>query len=149
MGESKGNRILIHCRAGVGRSGTFRLMYKCWKGEISPVNLIEHVNAQRARRMWTVQTADQYNFLKKFVSKICKRIVCKIPSKDEVGFELDGDKISNIDSGSVVGNHGLTEGWKVSKVCGKQMSQTDNIMEYIENMKKEKEEIEIEFVKSM
>merc|ERR1712130_37079 len=71
-------RVLIHCRAGVGRSGTFRLMYKYWekfknKGEVKAYDLhelIADVTKQRALRAHTVQARGQFNYLKKYIESL-------------------------------------------------------------------------------
>lgn len=68
--EKENKRIIIHCRSGVGKSGTLRLMYKAWKKEISSDNLLDEVIAQRALRMYTVQTQTQYNFLQAYVRSV-------------------------------------------------------------------------------
>lgn len=65
--EKDGKRLLLHCRAGVGRSGTLRLMYKAWKKELHSDGLVSAISAQRALRMWTVQTKLQYNFLQDYI----------------------------------------------------------------------------------
>jgi len=67
--EKKGKNIIIHCRAGVGRSGSLRLMYKVWQGTLNQGNMVEEVVKSRALRMWTVQTLLQWNFLKKYIEK--------------------------------------------------------------------------------
>merc|ERR1712130_878074 len=65
--EMAGKKIIFHCRAGVGRSGTLRLMYLAWKKEISTSDLPYALNYSRALRMYTVQTQSQYNFLQEYV----------------------------------------------------------------------------------
>jgi len=68
--EEEGKRIIVHCRAGVGRSGTFRLMYKAWKKEFDCSGIPKAVHDQRALRMWTVQTNSQYSFLQAYVKTL-------------------------------------------------------------------------------
>lgn len=68
--ENARKRILLHCRAGCGRSGTLRLMYKAWKKELYPKDLLSALNTQRALRMWTIQTRAQYNFLYDYIRTV-------------------------------------------------------------------------------
>ncbi|XP_046581107.1 receptor-type tyrosine-protein phosphatase alpha-like isoform X2 [Haliotis rubra] len=64
--ETSSNRpLLVHCSAGVGRTGTFigldALMERC-KVE-STVNVFSFVSSMRGERISTVQTRRQYTFL--------------------------------------------------------------------------------------
>jgi hypothetical protein len=65
--ENSGKKILVHCRAGVGRSGTLRLMYKAWKKELTTDGLVSAMNTQRALRKYAVQTKLQYIFLQDYI----------------------------------------------------------------------------------
>jgi len=68
--EEEKKQVIVHCRAGVGRSGSLRLMYYAWKKEINSDNLVEEFNKQRALRMWAVQTHVQYVFVQNYIRKV-------------------------------------------------------------------------------
>lgn len=70
--EDAGQRVIVHCRAGVGRSGSMRLMYKAWLGldKLNSDGLVEAMNTQRALRMWAVQTQVQYNFIQSYIRRL-------------------------------------------------------------------------------
>jgi len=56
--------MVVHCRAGIGRTGTFILIYRimlCIKRGI-PYNIIELVKDMRKRRYGMVQTTGQFKF---------------------------------------------------------------------------------------
>merc|ERR1712228_362855 len=65
--ENVNQRVIIHCWAGVGRSGTFRLLYRAWKRKFNSSHLVEEFIKQRSLRKETIQTRTQYNFLQRYV----------------------------------------------------------------------------------
>ena len=56
--------ILVHCSAGVGRTGTFLAVYKLWLDYINP-NVFPTVLALRKQRCLMVQKKEQYVFIAK------------------------------------------------------------------------------------
>jgi len=141
--EEKGERIIIHCRAGVGRSGTFRLMYKTWKKEIDVDNLIVAVTHQRARRMWTVQTADQYNFLKKYVLS-ARRIEIAFHTTQELGFTVDKNNlVSEVEAKSQGEEKGVKKGWEVFSVNGVEVEGDEITTSVSDHIKKKKGEVTV------
>ncbi|XP_061185070.1 receptor-type tyrosine-protein phosphatase epsilon-like [Saccostrea echinata] len=59
------NPILVHCSAGIGRTGTFialDVLSRCGEKK-GKINVVEYVKAMRKDRMTMIQNADQYAFL--------------------------------------------------------------------------------------
>lgn len=56
--------IVIHCSAGIGRTGTYLTIAICreWLKKCNGVNLEETVKRLRTQRAFSVQTAEQYQF---------------------------------------------------------------------------------------
>ncbi|XP_067936996.1 tyrosine-protein phosphatase non-receptor type 9-like [Watersipora subatra] len=63
-GHPHGPPLIIHCSAGVGRSGTFMCVDICMRmlDEIQKTNIEEIVKALRTQRAFAVQTAKQFIF---------------------------------------------------------------------------------------
>ena len=61
--------ILVHCSAGVGRTGTFLAVYKLWLDYINPnvkeLSVFPTVLALRKQRCLMVQKKEQYVFIAK------------------------------------------------------------------------------------
>nr|XP_022306525.1 receptor-type tyrosine-protein phosphatase alpha-like isoform X1 [Crassostrea virginica] len=74
-----GGLMLVHCSAGVGRTGTFIGLDSLLKEgqESERINIFEFVKQMREDRMTMVQTADQYIFLH-------KALLCGLQAKDTV-----------------------------------------------------------------
>jgi len=64
-GAPHGPPIIVHCSAGVGRSGTFAAIDICLTciKETGSVNVFNTVRTMRAQRAHSIQTADQYLFI--------------------------------------------------------------------------------------
>ena len=61
--------ILVHCSAGVGRTGTFLAVYKLWLDYINPnvkdLSVFATVLALRRQRCLMVQKKEQYAYIAK------------------------------------------------------------------------------------
>ena len=61
--------ILVHCSAGVGRTGTFLAVYKLWLDYINPnvkeLSVFSTVLALRRQRCLMVQKKQQYAYIAK------------------------------------------------------------------------------------
>ena len=81
--QYKGNGpIVVHCSAGVGRTGTFISMYYLdkeiktqikEKKEIIRFNIFNLVRKLKEMRICLVQSNSQYNFIYLFVNYLLKR----------------------------------------------------------------------------
>nr|XP_022311344.1 receptor-type tyrosine-protein phosphatase alpha-like [Crassostrea virginica] len=59
------HKLLVHCSAGVGRTGTFIALDALYRQGMKEgkINIVEYVNTMREDRMNMVQNASQYRFL--------------------------------------------------------------------------------------
>ena len=61
--------ILVHCSAGVGRTGTFIAVYKLWldylNPEVTKLSIMDTVVAMRRQRCLMVQKKEQYTYIAK------------------------------------------------------------------------------------
>ena len=68
--KSNKSPLLVHCSAGVGRTGTFIALYKLWNDyynpEVKTLALLPTVVALRAQRCLMVQKSVQYRYGKPF-----------------------------------------------------------------------------------
>jgi len=69
-----GPPIVIHCSAGVGRTGTFCTVDYCTRqwSDIKKVNIQACVKSLRSQRAYSIQTEDQYYFCYKCVLEYAK-----------------------------------------------------------------------------
>jgi protein tyrosine phosphatase len=71
-GQDKPAVYLVHCSAGVGRTGTFitldNLLHKLARDPKQPFNVLREIYALRQLRPGSIQTADQYEFVFEFLS---------------------------------------------------------------------------------
>jgi protein tyrosine phosphatase len=78
----KENKALVHCRAGIGRTGVFLAIYfafydlqalkKMYKDCPTEVNMFDIVSILRTQRLHLIQTLEQYKFCETFIEKFTK-----------------------------------------------------------------------------
>ncbi|XP_061185379.1 receptor-type tyrosine-protein phosphatase kappa-like [Saccostrea echinata] len=89
------NPIIVHCSAGIGRTGTFIALdvLSRYGKDNGKVNVIEYVKAMRKDRMTMIQNVDQYVFLYHALYEFFRR-KAQCRKKDEfLGLSRDLDKI--------------------------------------------------------
>lgn len=79
--------VIVHCSAGVGRTGTFMSLYYLWSlvryyknnkllaNEKTGLSVFGTVRALREQRMLAVQTVEQYYYLYAFMKRIVSKFV--------------------------------------------------------------------------
>lgn len=69
-----GPPIVVHCSAGVGRTGTFCTVDYCIRQwlDTKKVNIQACVKSLRSQRAFSIQTEDQYHFCYKCVLEFAK-----------------------------------------------------------------------------
>ena len=72
--KSSEHRIIVHCSAGVGRSGAFCVIHNCMDEfqERGKVNVQGAVRALRLQRAYAIQTDEQYDFCYRTVLQYMK-----------------------------------------------------------------------------
>ena len=72
--QSHGPPIVVHCSAGVGRTGTFCTVDYCTRQwlDTKKVNIQASVKMLRSQRAYSIQTEDQYYFSYKCVLEFAK-----------------------------------------------------------------------------
>lgn len=79
MAESDAGKLLVHCRAGVGRTGTTLAIINGMihhneyagvdKGD-TPLSIFSIVRRLREQRMWMCQTEEQYAYIYEVLAKL-------------------------------------------------------------------------------
>ncbi|WKY04007.1 hypothetical protein Q1695_005187 [Nippostrongylus brasiliensis] len=89
--------VLVHCSAGVGRTGTIisvnYIREMIASGELETLDLFELVMTLRRQRASMVQTQDQYHFVHKCVAYYCRRHL-GLPQPEPVKDDLSDDSFS-------------------------------------------------------
>jgi protein-tyrosine phosphatase len=80
IGKQQINPVVIHCSAGVGRSGVFLTLYFLYKEimdcimdnskDLIEFNIFNLVRKLKEMRMYSVENINQYNFLYYFISEL-------------------------------------------------------------------------------
>ncbi|CAL2042181.1 hypothetical protein CAEBREN_23563 [Caenorhabditis brenneri] len=89
---SKDKPILVHCSAGVGRTGTIialnHIREQMRAGTLENIDIFELVKELRRQRMCMVQTQDQYIYVHRCIATLCRRYL-GIPEtlRDEMRYQ--------------------------------------------------------------
>ena len=95
VNEQMKNPVIVHCSAGVGRTGTFISMYSLYyeimnqfdrKKYTIEFNVFNLVRKCKERRLFLVENRYQYVFLYQFVSKLLEESFKKIPETGIISF---------------------------------------------------------------
>jgi len=73
--STDGQPVLVHCSAGVGRSGAFCAIDNCIRelDDLKKVNFQAAVRKMRKQRAFAIQTEEQYEFCYKTILEYAKR----------------------------------------------------------------------------
>nr|XP_022311339.1 receptor-type tyrosine-protein phosphatase alpha-like isoform X2 [Crassostrea virginica] len=90
------NKLLVHCSAGVGRTGTFIALDALYRQGMKEgkINIVEYVNTMREDRMNMIQNANQYKFLYHVLHEAF-RGKGQFLSKDNFIREVDSQNVPN------------------------------------------------------
>ncbi|KAL5486725.1 hypothetical protein EMCRGX_G019242 [Ephydatia muelleri] len=109
--------LLVHCSAGVGRSGTFialHILLERIKTEDS-INVFECVNQMRKRRPFMVQSLDQYVYIH---DAILEQIMCGDTEIDAGNFRVKVNSMYKVAAGN--GTNGFVQQFQLlNDVCKK------------------------------
>ncbi|KAL5486720.1 hypothetical protein EMCRGX_G019237 [Ephydatia muelleri] len=109
--------LLVHCSAGVGRSGTFialHILLERIKTEDS-INVFECVNQMRKRRPFMVQSLDQYVYIH---DAILEQIMCGDTEIDAGNFRVKVNNMYKVAAGN--GTNGFVQQFQLlNDVCNK------------------------------
>lgn len=85
QGHPMGPPLIIHCSAGVGRSGTFMCTDICMHmlDDLQMVNVKSVVQLLRTQRAYAVQTPEQYLFCHTVILEYAKSLGL-IPEEEDV-----------------------------------------------------------------
>ncbi|CAB4021699.1 receptor-type tyrosine- phosphatase S [Paramuricea clavata] len=96
--------IVVHCSAGVGRTGVFlaidTILDKFEKGVINSIDVFGQVCAMRERRMHMVQTLEQYIFVHE---AILETILCGMNEVDSIKLEKEIEILAEINACGMTG----------------------------------------------
>ncbi|XP_028402574.1 receptor-type tyrosine-protein phosphatase S-like isoform X6 [Dendronephthya gigantea] len=96
--------IVVHCSAGVGRTGVFlaidTILDKLDQGVINSIDVFGHVCAMRERRMNMIQTLDQYIFVH---DAILETILCGMNEVDASKIQKEVANLSEVKASGMTG----------------------------------------------
>lgn len=121
--------IVVHCSAGVGRTGTFiglDIIMQRLKNE-SKINIYETVKKLRFQRMKMVQSLAQYTFLYTCTYELVKHKNSQRPNP-----KSDGGKKDSLESGPTNNGNTLRNTSQVSNNGSDMSSMTDNRSNIVE-----------------
>uniref|UniRef100_K1QP19 Receptor-type tyrosine-protein phosphatase mu n=1 Tax=Magallana gigas TaxID=29159 RepID=K1QP19_MAGGI len=95
------NKLLVHCSAGIGRTGTFIALDALYRHGIKEgsINIVEYVHTMREDRMNMIQNLDQYKFLYRALYESLRATIHPFSKEkflDEVKSVLSSDNTVNL-----------------------------------------------------
>ncbi|XP_065938891.1 receptor-type tyrosine-protein phosphatase C [Magallana gigas] len=95
------NKLLVHCSAGIGRTGTFIALDALYRHGIKEgsINIVEYVHTMREDRMNIIQNLDQYKFLYRALYESFRATIHPFSKEkfiDEVKSVLSSDNTVNL-----------------------------------------------------
>ncbi|XP_078330778.1 receptor-type tyrosine-protein phosphatase epsilon-like [Crassostrea virginica] len=80
------NKLLVHCSAGIGRTGTFIALDALYRQgqKTGRINIVEYLHTMREDRMNMIQNANQYEFLYEVLFESFRGKSYTIPKEDLV-----------------------------------------------------------------
>jgi netrin-G3 ligand len=96
------NPLLVHCSAGVGRSGTFMAIDAMMQRlkEKNDLNIYEYIYSMRCERPFMIQNVEQYIFVHEV---LCEYVTCGDTSVKIHGFESSVSRLRGVTNSSITG----------------------------------------------
>ncbi|KAJ8000485.1 hypothetical protein DPEC_G00180620 [Dallia pectoralis] len=108
-GPQGGPPLVVHCSAGIGRTGTFCTLDICLSRleDVGTVDVCETVRKMRTQRAFSIQTWDQYYFC--YTAVIESTFVFKLKTRCSVTSPMDSELFKYYDVYETIGSGGFAK----------------------------------------